>query len=149
MTKLQRKLLKGSIIIAAIGALLSLYMWNVHITSEIAFCTSSCESVITGKYGAILGIPLGALGFGFYTLLIVIQFTRIKEFPCRLKKLISCLNKEILFKIFMVIGWIFTLYLRYLELFVLHEICAYCWGSVAVMVVLTVLEFIFNKKKTN
>jgi uncharacterized membrane protein len=146
MTTLQNKLVKLSIIVAALGSSLSLYLWYVHITTNIYFCTTTCESVITGDYGTFIGVPWGAWGFAFYLFSVVLQISRLKKWKCLLTVWFSWVNRALLYRGGLVIGWIITLYLRYLEIFILDEFCMYCWGSVLVMLILSILEYIVWKK---
>lgn len=138
------KLISLQLILAGLGMLLSMYMMYIHATSNSVICTSTCESVITGKYGEFLGQPWGLWGLLFYTGMAVILVLRSKNIT-KIFDITVPFGFDVIFRIGLVTGWAITLYLRYLEFFVLHELCFWCWMSVVIMLLLTVTEIVMAK----
>lgn len=144
------------LIIAMLGILLSMYLWYIHISANPGFCTASCGSIITGEYGIFLNMPWGFWGLLFYTGMTGLLMLRSKKVIfdpkfCLIEALRDfrrnyLLNWDFLFKVGLVWGWIVTLYLRYLEFSVLHEFCLYCWGSVVLMILLSIGELVVVKR---
>jgi len=126
------------LIFSICGLILSAGLWYYKYINKMPICTfSGCEHVLTGSYSEIFITPVATYGFFYYAFLILLSFQRIfiKD------KLI-----KILFTIFLIIGWIFTLYLRALELLKLHNWCEWCWMSVLFMALITIF-FVFDERK--
>lgn len=120
--------------LSALGAFLSLYLWNIHLTGdEVSFCvTGGCQATLTGEYSLLLGVPIAAMGFSFYLGGIILTFLRSK------------INDQVLDNLLYFhggVGLIFTLYLRYLEYAKIGDICIWCWGSVVIVAALLLLIF--------
>jgi uncharacterized membrane protein len=117
--------------IGSIGVLLSMYLWNVHLTGNKVFCgTGGCDEVLTGEFSEIAGVPVAAMGFAFYVAFIVISFQRSKINHQLLDKMIYLL---------IISGILFTIYLRYIEFAEIGDICMWCWGSVVIVSLLAIL----------
>lgn len=112
--------------LSLIGLLLSIYLTlhQLGIVGPIA-CASgaSCDRVQLGPYGALFGVPVAAYGVAGYLALLVVALAGLQERwlarpgPTRLLVALSGL------------GVAFTIYLKFLELFVIRAICAWCVGS--------------------
>lgn len=125
-------------IIAILGILLSLYLWNLQVSDGVIPCTTGgCHDVLTGEYGKLFGIPMSIFGLFFYVSIAYVAFLRmfIKH---------KLLDWTLLIQIFW--GIIFSLYLRYLEFFVIYELCSWCWISVFLILGL-LITFIIEWKK--
>jgi uncharacterized membrane protein len=96
----------------------------------------SCTSVFASGYATLPphtnGLPLYVLGVVWFPVMIVLGawFGRKR----------GALNGEVLFPLLMV-GNIFTLYLWYVELGLIHALCPICVGMYIVNYALTVLAF--------
>lgn len=110
-------------VLALGGLLLSLYLTLYHaglVGSLACGGTASCERVQLGPYGALFGLPVAAYGIGGYLTLLAIALAGLQPrwersaTPTRLLALVSG------------VGVAFTLYLKYLELFVIHAVCRWC-----------------------
>ena len=122
------------IFIASIsGMLLSVYLWSYQVQAGhnnfIIPCTvdGGCVDVLNSDYSKFFGIPMAAYGFFFYAFMTLLAFQRMFS-PHKIN--------NYLIRFFWVIGFIFTVYLRYLEFFVINHICAWCWLSVLIMAVI-------------
>jgi uncharacterized membrane protein len=135
-TKKINKKLAVAIAISVLGTVLSAYLWHVDVVNRQPYCpTNGCNAVLASDYSKLLGFPVAGWGVLFYLSLLAVATLRLLVQHEILKNL---------FRIQIMVGVIFTLYLRYLELFVLHDICLWCWGSVlliAGLVTLSVLEW--------
>jgi len=105
------------------GLLLSVYLTMYHAGMVGALACGgegSCERVQLGPWGQLMGIPVAAYGIGGYLALLVIALAGLQPrfehslAPTRLLALVSGG------------GVAFTLYLKYLELFVIHAVCRWC-----------------------
>lgn len=118
------------LVLTAAGIMLSGYLWMVHISGSDVVCTTSCDEVIQGEYGSLYGIPVGALGVAFYGLLSLLFIIQYKVKDSFVGQLIGGT---------LIGGTVFTLYLRYLEFFVIGAICSWCWGSVFILLLIVIV----------
>jgi len=116
------------LIFSLIGFSFSLFLYLNR--PDSSFCTfSGCNTVLTSKFSKTLGIDNSLLGV-FYFLLV---------------GALAYLNKEKFLKILSVIGAIFALYLIFVMLFVLKEICYYCLIVDLSAIIILVLSYDFRK----
>jgi uncharacterized membrane protein len=119
-------------LIALIGVFLSLYLtlFKLGYIGTLACGSGSCETVQLSKWGDFLGLPVAAWGVGYYAIVLVLAFAgvheRFADSPGLTKALVYVTGA----------GLLFSLWLTYLELFVIHAICRWCLGSAAITVVL-------------
>src|SRR5262249_52281627 len=116
-------------VISLIGLADALYLTVEYLSGESLRCTliSGCSEVLSSPYSHIGSIPLAALGaiayFAFFSLSTLAAF-RYQFAP-------------VLLKIIVAIMFLMTLWLLYLQAFVIHHFCQYCLLSALVTFVLT------------
>lgn len=118
---------RAVIILATLGILISGYSWFNHYgTNTESFCdissTLSCSTVNRSIYSEFAGIPVAAIGFVGYALLLALAL--IKNWRMALAAGI--------------LGTIFSLYLTGIELFTLRAICILCVTSQLLILIITV-----------
>jgi uncharacterized membrane protein len=119
-------------LIALIGVFLSLYLtlFKLGYIGSLACGTGSCETVQLSKWGDFLGLPVAAWGVGYYVVVLGLAMASVQERFEQSRRLTSAL-------VFVTgAGLLFSLWLTYLELFVIHALCRWCLGSAAMTVVL-------------
>lgn len=118
-------------LIALIGVFVSLYLtlYKLGYIGSLVCGTGSCEYVQLSKWGTFLGLPVAAWGVGYYGLVFVLALASTQE---RFED-----SRSLTAGLALLTGWgvVFTIWLTYLELFVIHAICRWCVGS-AVMTIL-------------
>jgi uncharacterized membrane protein len=87
-----------------------------------------CVTVALSDYSDLAGIPVPYIGIGGYVA--IIASTLLRGDPGRLAGAFLTL-----------VGFGFSLYLTYLELFVIEAICQYCVASAVAMLVLLALTW--------
>ena len=110
--------------LAAAGLLLSAYLTWVHFAQVAPVCvggSGGCETVQSSRYATVLGVPVAVLGIIGYAGLLFSAVLR-GELGVYLGFLIA------------LVGTLFSAYLTYLEVFVIHAICQWCVASAAIMV---------------
>ncbi len=122
------------LLISAGGIAISLYLTYVKLTdSPIRCAVGSCDLVQKSKYAELFGIPVAMLGIAYYLTLAVI----------------AQLNKKQLIKLWCIWGFIFSGYLTYLEVFVIHEICQWCVFSAILATAALILSFMKDEPKVS
>lgn len=130
--------LAWSYLVAALVALVGLgdaiYLTVEHLTGQSLRCTivAGCNEVLGSAYAKVGPLPLAAVGAGAY--FVVFSLATLAAFRYRFA--IPLLR--------VIVGLMFltTLWLLYLQQFVIHHFCQYCLLSAAVTVLLTVIVLI-------
>jgi len=135
---MDKKLFWLSIFLTALGILVSIYMTVYKLTSNNAMCMGSgdCSTVNSSPYSEIYGIPVafvGVLGYGAIFALLLIK-NRAGRF-IEQNSLLATFGLSIT-------GFVFTLYLVYLEFFILKAFCPFCVTSQITMTLLFVVTII-------
>jgi len=102
--------------------LVSAYLTWVKLARATALCAGvgDCEAVQTSRYSEIGGIPVAVLGLGAYAVLFILSV-----YGPRLSPALATYGPLAVFGIAL-IGVLFSAYLTYLELAVIHAICPWC-----------------------
>jgi uncharacterized membrane protein len=111
-------------VLAAAGLLISAYLTWVHFARVAPVCvggSGACETVQSSRYAEVLGVPVSVLGLVGYASLL---------FSATLKGEVGVY----LGFLTALIGALFSAYLTYLEVFVIHAVCQWCVASAAIMV---------------
>jgi uncharacterized membrane protein len=111
-------------VLAAVGLGIGAYLTWTHFLGVPPVCISGsggCETVQASRYATIFGVPVAALGVAAYTGLLLSAVLR---------------GGAGVFVGFLIslVGTLFSAYLTYLEVFVIHALCQWCLASAAVMV---------------
>ena len=122
-------------LIALIGVFVSLYLtlYKLGYVGTLACGTGGCETVQLSKWGDFLGVPVAGWGVVYYVLVLALAIAGVQERFAGSRRLTMVLV--------VVTGWglLFTAWLTYLELFVIHAICRWCVGSATMTVLLFAL----------
>lgn len=125
-------------IIAALLSLVglgdSIYLTVQHMTGESLRCTiiSGCSEVLSSPYAQVGPVPLAAIGAAAY--FTVFSLATLAVFDYRLA--------VPFLKIVVALMFLTTLWLLYLQAFVIRHFCQYCLLSAAVTTALTALVFL-------
>lgn len=130
------RLTKAILVVALLGALESAYLTYIHYHGLGALACiggshgqSSCQKVQSSIYSKLDGIPVAILGLLGY--LAILASLRVR----------GELGRGAGFCVAL-IGFGFSMYLTYREIFTLKEICEWCVGSALLMTILAVLTSI-------
>ncbi len=113
--------------LSLLGLLISIYLLYNQRTGAKPLCIvgKNCDMVIKSRYAATMGVPNTILGILYYLFLISLPILRqaAPAFSGSLQLSASVLSA---------IASLFSLYLLYLQAFVLREWCDYCIASALV-----------------
>ena len=125
--------------LALVGLADAIYLTVQHVTGQSVRCTivSGCSEVLSSPYASFNGIPLALIGaVAYFT---VFSLATLAAFGCPLVgKLLPIL-----------VGLMFltTLWLFYLQAFVIGHFCQFCLLSALVTTALTVLVLIIARHR--
>jgi uncharacterized membrane protein len=126
-----RRLRIAILVLSLIGVGIAGFLTYVHYEGLKVLCLSSggCETVQASKYAKLDGVPVAVLGLaGYIGILVSLLFRgdlgRVAGFGIAL------------------IGFGFSMYLTYRELFTIKAICQWCVSSAVIMTILLVLTLI-------
>jgi uncharacterized membrane protein len=127
----------AAVVLAAIGLLDALYLSYVKLANQTASCRliGDCEAVNNSRFAEIGGVPIAVLGAAGFLLILVLLY---------LDRPGAGHPDAVRFAFFGVTlaGTLYSIYLTYLEIFVLQAICPFCVLSAVVMVGLFVLSIV-------
>lgn len=126
------------LVIAVAGIGLAIYVANDYLTQNFSSCyinsAFNCAGVYQSGYTSLFGIPFYITGLVWFPTVFVIGLLTSK-----LGK--TAVNSEILLPLLM-LGNIFTFYLWYLELALIHAVCPLCVSLYGVNYALTIIVLI-------
>jgi uncharacterized membrane protein len=125
--------------VSIVGLVDSIYLTVEHLAGRSVQCTivHGCSEVLSSPYSSVRGIPLALIGAIAY--FIVFSLATLAAFGYRsMARLLP-----------LVVGVMFltTLWLFYLQAFVIKAFCQFCLLSALVTVILTILVFVARRKK--
>lgn len=111
--------------LALAGLAISAYLTWVHYADVEPVCTgiSDCAKVQSSKYAELAGVPVAVIGLAGYVAILGSLFVPGE-------------NGRTLGAFLALVGFGFSAYLTYLELFVIDAICQWCVASAIVMTAL-------------
>lgn len=125
---------------ALIGLGDSLYLTIEHITGQSVRCTitSGCSEVLSSPYAVVRGVPLALIGAVAYFTVFTLATLAAFQY-----KLAGKLLTPVVALMFLTTLWLF-----YLQAFVIRHFCQFCLLSALVTTTLVVLVFIAAKSNS-
>ena len=125
------------IVFVIVGVLVSIYMTIYKLTDNNAMCLGSgdCSTVNASRYSEVNGIPvalIGVLGYGAILAILYLE-TRRGYFQQ---------NGTLLVFGLALTGFLFTLWLVYVEIALIKALCPFCITSQVAMTVIFILSVI-------
>ncbi len=125
----------GAALLSLVGLFVSayLYLYKIGRIGTLACGTGGCETVQMSTWSRFAGVEVALIGVLGYGLLLAVALIALRPPLAERRWPVS------LFTALAAAGVLFTAYLTYLELFVIHAICRWCVGSAAIIVTLLML----------
>jgi uncharacterized membrane protein len=123
-------------VLALIGLLMSLYL-TLHkfgYIGTLACGTGSCDTVQTSPWAVFMGIPVPVMGVVGYLVLLVLAVVGLQPAHAENRKL------GLLIFLLADIAIAFTIYLTYLEAFVINAWCRWCIGSALIVTLIWIFS---------
>ena len=111
-----------------LGSLDALYLTWTKLVSVDALCLGAgkCDVVNTSSYSTIAGVPIAALGLAMY--LMIGGITLLERFNPHLRETLRLAVFGVSF-----FGFIYSMWLTYVEIIIIEEICIWCVGSAIII----------------
>lgn len=115
---------------------LYLHLYKAGVVGNLSCSTGGCEVAMFSQYGWFLGVDVALIGVIGYTLLLVTSLASVQPRWQDARWSVGLLL------VLAIIGFVFTLRLKYGEFVVLHTFCPWCAISAVAITVITVLAFL-------
>jgi uncharacterized membrane protein len=134
---MEKRLSQLASILTIIGFLVSIYMTIYKITSNDSMCIGSgdCKTVNASRYAEVYGIPVAVLGVAGYSAILAVLLLERK--PGFFQQ-----NGTLLFFGLSLTGFLFTLYLIFVEVALIRAYCPFCITSQTVMTIIFIISVI-------
>lgn len=120
--------------LSIVGLLDSIYLtWIKLMEQGVCTLSSGCEVVNSSQYATIGGIPIALLGASAYLVMLAVLWleTRSNFFEFNGPLIVFGLS---------LVGVLYSAYLTYLELYVIHAICPFCVLSAIVLTAMLIVS---------
>jgi uncharacterized membrane protein len=127
-------------LLALLGLADAIYLTVEHVTGQSVRCTiiAGCSEVLSSSYSAVAGIPLAMFGAAVY--FSVFSLAILAVFGYRIA---ATLLTPLIIAMFLV-----SLWLIYLQAFVIHAFCQFCLFSAAITLTLFVVVLVARRVKS-
>ena len=116
-----------------------LYLYKIGRIGSLACGTGGCETVQLSSWSRFAGLEVSLIGVLGYAGLLAMSLASLqpgtRQWPIRAIAVAAG------------IGVIFTLYLTYLELFIIHAICRWCVASGVIIVAILVAALLDQRRQ--
>jgi uncharacterized membrane protein len=121
--------------LALVGFFIALYLWlhALGVGGPLMCGTGSCEVVQASPWAVLFGLPVALYGVVGYAVLFVTALIALRPAALAVRGWSTLLAS------LATIGFVFTIYLTYVELFLIHAICRWCVGSAVTITVIWVV----------
>src|SRR5262245_1031500 len=128
----------GTALLSLLGLFVSayLYLYKIGRIGTLACGTGACETVQASVWSRFAGVDVALIGMIGYAALLVVSLASLQ--PAIATRRWPATTLAVLAGL----GVAFTIYLTYIELFVLHAICRWCVGSATIIVAIFVVALL-------
>ena len=132
-----KKLYVVAALLSLLGLADALYLTIEHVTGQSVRCTivHGCSEVLSSPYAVVAGIPLAAVGAAAYFTVFSLAILTLFGYP-KAGRLLTVL---------VIMMFVVSLWLIYLQAFVIREFCQYCLLSALITTTLLVVVFISRR----
>jgi uncharacterized membrane protein len=137
-------LLWASVILSSLGVAISGYLVAKRFTGGSLACTrwAQCDEVNNSVYSQLYGVPVSVIGLAGYLLLLMLAVAALWT-EGRTQR------RTLLLSFVLALGGVgFSIYLTYLEIYVIEALCAWCVASAIVIALLAVVTAVASRLTT-
>jgi uncharacterized membrane protein len=128
-----------SVALSVLGLLVSIYMTIYKLTHNDVMCIGNggCSVVNNSSYSAIYGIPVALVGVGGYLSILAVLLLEKRNPTGFLRD-----NATMILFGITLMGFLFTLYLVYVEVVLLKALCPFCVTSQITMTLIFIVSVV-------
>jgi uncharacterized membrane protein len=125
-------------LVALAGLFVATYLalYKLGVIGTMSCSVGSCEAVQLSRWATLLGLPVATWGVGYYALVFALTMAGIQQ------RFADSRGLSLALVLLTAWGLIFSVWLTYLELFVIHAICQWCVVSAVLAGALFVICFL-------
>lgn len=129
-------------VLSLLGLFISayLYLYKIGRIGMLACGAGGCETVQQSAWSRFAGLEVSLIGLAGYAVLLVVSLAGVQP------RLAARRWPTTLLSILAGVGVLFTIYLTYLELFVIHAICRWCVGSAVIIVAILIAALLDQRR---
>jgi uncharacterized membrane protein len=123
------------VVLSGLGIYISGYLVTKRFTGGSLACTrwAQCDVVNNSVYSQIYGVPVCVVGLAGYLLLLALALAALWTTGCTHRRIL-------LLSLVLSVGGVgFSVYLTYLEIYVIEALCTWCVTSAIVITLLAVI----------
>ena len=113
-----------------------LYLYKIGKIGSLACGTGGCETVQWSPWSQVAGVEVSLVGLVGYAGLLILSLISLQP------RLADRPTPSTLLVLLSGLGVLFTMYLTYLELFVIHAICRWCVASGVVIAAIFIVALL-------
>ena len=134
---MNKGLYRISFVLVIIGLLISIYMTIYKVTSNDSMCLGSgdCSTVNASRFSEVNGIPVAVIGMLGYAAILAVHFFEDRNPFFKQNGMLMIFGLTLT-------GFIFTLWLVYVELVLLKAICPFCVASQVAMTFIFIIAVV-------
>ena len=127
-------------LLSLLGLADAIYLTVEHVTGQSVRCTiiSGCSEVLSSSYAVVGGFPLAAIGAAAY--FSAFSLATLAAFGYRIAATLLALLAIVMFLV--------SLWLIYLQAFVIHAFCQFCLFSALITLLLLAVALIARRVKS-
>lgn len=130
---MNKRMLTALVALAGVFVALYLTLYKLGYIGTLVCSVGSCETVQTSRWATLFGMPVATWGVVFYVAVLALSLWGLSDAMSDSRRISVALT------VMAGTGVLFSLWLTYLELFVIHAICQWCVMSAILVTVLFVL----------
>ena len=131
-----KRTIVATLALAGIFVALYLFLYKIGRIGNLSCSIGSCETVNLSRWSIFLGAPVAAWGVGFYVVMFGLSVASLQDRYANsigMSKALALVSGG---------GFVFSLWLTYLELFVIHAICQWCVMSALIVTTIFVVSML-------
>ena len=130
-------------LLALVGCFVALYLWlhALGVGGPLQCGTGECDTVQTSRWAVFLGLPVAFYGVVGYFVILIVALAALRPAALVQRKW------NVVLVALASVGVLFTVYLTYLELFVIHAICRWCVVSAIIITAIWVVAVLSLRKE--
>jgi uncharacterized membrane protein len=122
-----KRMIVAALALAGVFVALYLTLYKLGAIGQLACTVGSCERVNSSQWATFLGAPVAVWGLVFYVVLFAVAFVgTTPQYAVRRAVSVTLTAMSLT-------GVLFSGWLTWLELFVIHAICQYCVVSACIV----------------